>query len=109
MANFSPANSSVKYTLKILNAPVRLYIKQCAEISLNFFTPYHRASSIISCIMVNDEMNSLSSRRNLYNCAPHYLGKKQEVGAKLYKFLLDDTVRDNSFYHVVIIYLPCAT
>ena len=31
------------------------------------------------------------------------LGKNQEVEAKLYRFLLDDTVRDNSFYHMMII------
>ncbi len=31
------------------------------------------------------------------------LGKTLEVVAKLYRFLLDDTFRDNSFYHMIII------
>ena len=31
------------------------------------------------------------------------LGIKQEVGVKLYRFLLDDTIGDNSFYHMIII------
>ena len=31
------------------------------------------------------------------------LGEKKVVGPKLYKFLLDDTVRDNSCYPMIII------
>ena len=31
------------------------------------------------------------------------LGEKKVVGAKLYEFLLDDIVRDNSCYHMIII------
>ncbi len=53
----------------------------------------HWASSITSCIHIVRELRHIGE----------LFFPKQVLGAKLYRFLLDNTVTDNSFYHMIII------